>query len=179
VAVSLPAVVQATTGRRRVPAGAKAWKPLLAARSTTRLAARLEEEAQALFALYEYGALHGGVRIRRRPGDRLLPVSWSLAGDPDFESFVSTSVKHWLPAEIVVGPSAVLADPWPGAATVTIVERDGDAFFVREGNEVRALDPSDIRAIRLPPGPATPPVGPRSWFNYDRRTCRLKVDPKV
>ena len=175
VAVSLPAVVQATTGKSRVPADAKAWKPLLAGRSTTRLATRLEQEAQALFALYEYGALHGGVRIRRRPGDRLLPVSWSLAGDPDFESFVSASVRHWLPVEIVVGPSAELSDPWPGATTVTIVERDRDAFFVREGDDVRALDPSDIRAIRLPPGPATPAVGPRSWFRYDRRTCRLTV----
>ena len=53
VAVSLPAIVQATTGKRRIPADAKAWKPLLDARSTTRLATRLEEEAHALFALYE------------------------------------------------------------------------------------------------------------------------------
>ncbi len=173
VAVSLTATVQATTGKSRIPADAEAWKPLLAGRSTTRLAARLEEEAQALFALYEYGALHGGVRIRRRPGDRLLPVAWSLAGDPDFESFVSASARHWLPVEIVVGPSADLADPWPAAASVTIVERDRDVFFVREGDEVRALDPSDIRAIRLPAGPTTPIVGPRHWFHYDRRTCRL------
>jgi hypothetical protein len=174
VAVSLSAIVQATTGKARVPADAKAWKPILTARSTTRLAARLEDEAEALFALYDYGALHGGVRIRRRPGDRLLPVSWSLAGDPDFESFVSASIKHWLPVQIVVGPSTEPADPWPAAATVTIIERDRDVFFVREGDDVRTIDPSDIRAIRLPPGPATP-VGPRSWFSYDRRTCRLTV----
>ena len=175
VAVSLPAMVQATTGRRRVPADASAWTPLVAARSTTNLAARLEEEAQALFALYEYGALHGGVRVRRRPGDRLLPVAWSLRGDADFEAFVSASTRHWLPVEIVVGPSTVLADPWSAAATVTIVERDRDVLFVREGDEVRAIDPADIRAIRLPPGPTAPVVGPRDWFRYDSRACRLKV----
>jgi hypothetical protein len=175
VAVSLPAIVHATTGKSRVPADANAWKPLLVARSTARLAARLEQEAQALFALYEYGALHGGVRIRRRPGDRLLPVSWSLAGDPDFESIVSASARHWLPVEVVVGPSAGLADPWPAATSVTIIERDRDVVFVREGDDVRVLDPSDIRAIRLPAGAATPAVGPRSWFHHDRRTCRLTV----
>lgn len=175
VAVSLSAVVQATTGRSRVPADAIAWKPLLAARSTTRLLARLQEEAQALFALYEYGALHGGVRVRRRPGDRLLPVSWSLRADPGFEAFVSASVRYWLPVEVVVGPPATLADPWAAAATVTVVERDRDVFYVREGDDVRALDPSDIRAIRLPAGPATPTVGPRNWLDYDRRTCRLMV----
>ncbi len=175
VAVTLPAIVQATTGRSRVPADAKAWKPLLAARTTTRLVARLEGEAQALFALYEYGAIHGGVRIRRRPGDRLLPVAWSLRGDPDFESFVSASTRHWLPVEVVAGPSADLADPWPNAITVTIVERDRDVFYVREGNHVRALDPSDIRAIRLPDGETAPTVGPRYWFHHDSRACRLTV----
>jgi hypothetical protein len=175
VAVSLPAIIQATTGRSRVPAEANAWRPLLVARSTTRLAARLEQEAQALFALYEYGALHGGVRLRRRPGDRLVPVAWSLRGDAGFEDVVSASIRHWLPVEIVVGPSTVLADPWAGAATVTIIERDRDVVFVREGEEVRALDPAEIRAIRLPAGPTAPAIGPRHWFRCDGRTCRLTV----
>jgi hypothetical protein len=175
VAVSLQAIVQATTGKRGVPVDANAWKPLLAARSTTRLANRLEAEAQALFAFYEYGALHGGVRIRRRPGDGLVPVAWTLRGDADLHDIVSASVRHWLPVEIVIGPSAGLSDHWRDATTVTIVERDRDAYFVRQGGEVRALDPSDIRAIRLPPGSATPAVGRRAWFHSDRRTCRLTV----
>ncbi len=175
LAVTLPGVVQATTGKSRVPADAKAWEPLLAERLTARLEARLEEEAQALFALYEYGALHGGVRIRRHLGDRLVPVSWSLPGDPDFESFVSASARHWLPLEIVTGPSATLADPWSAAATVTIVERDRDALYVREGDDVRAIDASDIRAIRLSGGPSAPKVARRRWSDYDRRACRLMV----
>jgi hypothetical protein len=175
VPVSLQAVVQATTGKRGVPVDANAWKPLVAAQSTTRLANRLEAEAQALFALYEYGALHGGVRIRRRPGDRLLPVAWTLRGDADLHDIVSASVRHWLPVEIAVGPSADLVDSWRDATTVTIVERDRDVYFVRQGDEVRALDSSDIRAIRLSPGSATPEVGRRSWLHSDRRRCRLTV----
>ena len=175
VVVSLPGVVQATTGKRGVPVDANAWTPLLAAQSTARLVNRLEAEAQALFALYEYGALHGGVRIRRRPGDRLLPVAWTLRGDANLHDIASASVRHWLPVEIVVGPSVDLSDPWRNATTVTIVERDRDVYFVREGDEVRALDPSDIRAVRLPPGSATPEVGRQSWLHSDRRACRLTV----
>ena len=175
VAVSLPAVVHATTGRRRVPGDPSVWRPLVGARSTTRLAARLEEEAQALFALYEYGALHGGVRVRRRPGERLLPVAWSLRGDPDFESLVSASIRHWVPLEVVVGLPAGLADPWPAAITATIVDRDRDLLFVREGDDVRALDPADIHAVRLSEASAGVTVGPAHDYDYDSRSCTLKV----
>jgi len=175
VAVSLPVVVQATTGRRKVPAEAGVWPSLLDARSTTRLAARLGEEAQALFALYEYGALHGGVRARRRPSERLLPVAWSLRGDSDFASAVSASIRQWVPVEMVIGSPADLADPWPAAITVTIVEQDRDRLFVREGEDVRALDPADIRAIRLPDTSASATVGPADCHHHDGRTCTLRV----
>ena len=175
VAVSLQAVVHATVGRRSVPGDPEVWRPLVRARSTTRLVARLEEEAQALFALYEYGALHGGVRVRRRPGERLLPVAWSLRGDPDFVSLVSTSIRHWVPLEIVVGLPAGLADPWPAAFTATIVERDRDMLFVREGEDVRALDPADIHAVRLSRASASVTVDPAHDYHYDSRSCTLKV----
>jgi hypothetical protein len=148
---------------------------LLNARSTTRLAAKLREEAQSLFALFEYGALHRGVRVRRRTGDRLLPVNWSMRGDADLVDIVSAANRQWLPVEVVVGPSTDLSDPWPLARTVTIVERDRDVLHVKVGDEVRLLHPADIRAIRLPPGSATLPVIPQSWRQFDHRTCRMKV----
>ena len=56
-------------------------EPLFVAIDTGRRAAiarRLASEAQSLFILYEYGILHGGVRVRARPGDRLLPVAWGM-----------------------------------------------------------------------------------------------------
>lgn len=46
------------------------------------VAGRLAAEARALCLLYEYGALHGGVRVRARPDDRLLPVEWGCAAIP-------------------------------------------------------------------------------------------------
>jgi hypothetical protein len=175
VAVRLPAVVQATTDKARVPADPRAWKSLFAARSTRRLEARLAEEAQALFALFQYGALHGGVRVRRRAGERLMPVAWSMRGDAQFGDIIDAATRHWLPVQIVVGRSADLSDPWPLARTVTIVERDRHVLYVREGGNVRSLDTADICAIRLPPGSATPTVSRRSWLHVDSRICRMTV----
>jgi len=174
VAVGLPAIVHATTGKRHVPADEASWERLLAGHSASRLASRLETEAQALFALYQFGALHGGVRVRRRPDERLLPVSWSLRGDPDFEACVRAAIRRWVPVDIVVGPATGLADPWAGASTVTIVERDLHMLFVREGEDVRAVDPADVHAIRLSDA-AADGVGPSDRFRHDHRICRMTV----
>ncbi len=175
VKVSLSAVVHATTGKSRVPGDTSAWESPLAARSTTRLAARLERGAQALFALYQYGALHGGVRVRVRAGDSLLPVDWSMRGDAHVGDIMDAATRQWLPVQIVVGRPADLADPWPLASTVTIVERDRHVLYVRQHDEVRPLDPADIRAMRLPPGSAAPMAGRLSWLQVDRRICRMTV----
>jgi hypothetical protein len=175
VAVRLSSIVHATTGVGGVPADVAVWKRLLAGRSKSPAAGRLGAEAQALFALYQFGALHGGVRVRRRPDERLLPVSWSLSGDPDFEAFVKASIRRWVPVDIVVGPATGLAEPWAGARTVTIVERDLHMLFVRDGGDVRALDPADVHAIRLSGTAAADGVGPSDRFRHDSRICRMTV----
>ena len=176
LAVSLPSIVLATTGRRGVPADPKEWKRLLNARSAGRLEARLAREAEALFALYQYGAFHGGVRMRRREGDSLLPVTWWMRGDPDFSSLMKASVSHLSPIELVVGPPPGLADdPWHGAISVAIVEREPGRLYVRDGEHLRVLDPADVCAAGLPDPEAAAAVTPAHDFSWDRRRCRLKV----
>jgi hypothetical protein len=174
VPVRLSAIVQATTGRRGVPAEDATWKALLDG-PPARLAKRLVEDAAALFALYSYGALQGGVRIQSRPGAQLLPVAWSLAGDPDLRAFIDAACRRWVPVQVVVGPCADLADPWPGAATLTVLDWDAGMLLVRAGDDVRVLDPAEIRAVRLPDAAAAASVRPDSRFSLDDRTCRLKV----
>ena len=122
--------------------------------SASRLEARLARTADALFALYEYGALHGGVRLRRRKGDALLPVSWSMRGDPDFWSFVNASFRQLVPVQVVIGPPAGLAhEPGRGAVQLTLVEceRDGRTLYARAGeDDVKVLDRAEVSAIVLP-----------------------------
>ena len=174
VAVSLPAIVHATVGRR-VPGDPGVWPPLVRARSTIRLVARLEEEAQALFALTSTAR---STQACAFAGARAIGCCRSLglqSGDPDVESLVSASIRHWVPVEVVVGPSAGLSDTWSAAITVTIVERDRDMLFVREGEDVRVLDVADIHAVRLSEASAGVTVGPARDHHYDSRSCTLKV----
>jgi hypothetical protein len=175
------AIVQATTGRRGVPAKPEEWKALLDRPSASRLEARLALEAEALFALYEYGALHGGVRVRKRKGDALLPVRWSMRGDPDFWCFLDASFRHLVRVHVVVGyPASLAEEPFKDAVELTIVERerDGRTLYARAGeDDVRVLDRADISAIALP-ATATRAIDslrpPRSYRD-ENRACRLVV----
>jgi hypothetical protein len=173
VDVTVPALVQATTGVRAAPAAAADWERLLAKRSTGQLEKRLAQDAAALFRLYEYGALHGAVRVRTRPGDDRLPVAWSLPGDAGFHEIVASAIRAWAPVQMVIGAPPPLADPWASATTVTIVERDHGRLFVRGRAGLRVVEEADIAAIRIT-GPAdAAAIGPGFRRYHDRRSCRL------
>ncbi|HOC17939.1 MAG TPA: plasmid pRiA4b ORF-3 family protein [Vicinamibacterales bacterium] len=179
--VELRSIVQATTNRRGAPANPKEWKSLLTGRSPARLEARLARDADALFALYEYGSLHGGVRMRRRQGEALLPVSWSMRGDFDFWSVVEASIRRLVPVHLVVGyPAGLSPEPYKDAVPVTIVEREmnGRTLYVRAGEDgVIAMDRADVAAIGLPATAtaAIESLRPAHSHRGESRTCRLLV----
>jgi len=174
VSVSLPAVVHATTGARGVPADPARWKALVRGPSS-RLARGLAEEAWALFALYEYGALHGGVRVRRQAGDDLLPVAWALPGDVDFWSIVRSAVRHWAPLDVVVGASSELADPWPSALRMDLMEQEGRTLYLMTGEALQVVEAAEVRAIRVTDPAAVADLRPGHYWRYDERRVRLKV----
>jgi hypothetical protein len=174
IRVDLSDVVRATTGQRGVPAGRDTWETLEA--GSRRWTTRLADEAQALHALYEYGALHGGVRARAgRAGDHLLPVAWSLPGDPDLRTTIDAAVRHWAPIEIVTRRASGLEDPWQDAVRADVLERDRGLLVFRIGDRVHLTDAADIRAIRIPDATAAASVRPASDFSLDDRLVVLRV----
>ena len=182
VPVTLQSVVQATTGRR-LPAESEAWRPLLDG-PARRVAAKLEEEAGALFALHEYGVLHGGVRVRRRAGDDLLPVTWALPGDINFWSTVRSAIRHWAPLDVAIGASAELADPWPSALRMNLVEQEGRTLYLMAGEALQVVEAAEVRAIRVTDPAAVADLRPGHDWRYDERRVRLTVtlegiDPPV
>ena len=75
-----------------------------------------------------------------------------------------------------LGAFDVLAgvDIRPSLRSVSL-DPDRDRLFVREGDDVRALDPADIHAVRLSEASAGVTVGPAHDYSYDSRSCTLKV----
>ncbi len=184
VPVTLDGIVRATTGARRAPAGPEEWQRLFDTGRRAAIEKRLATDAQTLFALYEYGVLHGGVRVRARTDDRLLPVSWGLRGDADVHSILDVAVRTWTPLDAVIGPpveqaprllSEGLADPWSRAIRVDVVERAGPRLIARTADGLMELDAHNLFALRLTTPSAAAAVRPGHSFSFDRRVCQLKV----
>ncbi len=175
VPVALPAVVQATTGVARVPADAATWGRLLDPKRLHDVAGRLATEAHALRLLYEYGALHGGVRVRTRPGDRLLPVEWGLAGDPDVHSVLDAAMRACASVDLVIHAPRNLADSWKHAVQADIADRVGQQLVIRTAGDVQSLSMADIHAVRVADPSVAATVRPRHTYPYDHGVYQLNV----
>jgi hypothetical protein len=175
VPVTLPAVVQATTGVARVPADAATWGRLLDPKRLHDVAGRLATEARALCLLYEYGALHGGVRVRTRPGDRLLPVEWGLAGDPDVHSVLDAAMRARAAVDLVIHAPRDSADPWKHAVQADIADRMGQHLVIRTAGGLQSLSMADIHAVRVADPSVAATVRPRHTYPHDHGVYQLIV----
>lgn len=177
VPVTLDACLRATTGTRRGLTSAAQWTDMAGAGRSARLMARLVEEARVLFAFYQYGRLHNGVRVRARADDRwLLPVSWGMAGDAHLPAMVTAAERWWSPVDVVLGGPPDLGHSWQRARRLDIVEDDWPTLVVREGDCVCTINAHDVFAIRLVEPRAVESVEPGFGLGHlDGRVCRIKV----
>jgi hypothetical protein len=78
----------------------------------TKLRRRLETDAKSLYALYQYGRLHGAVRLRWGFLDEMLPAPWVHRDEPALHQLLKDAYVRGLPLEVVVGSAPGWADPW-------------------------------------------------------------------
>lgn len=89
---------------------------------TTRLRRRLESDAKSLCALYEYGMLHGAVRLRWGFVDEMLRAPWVDRREPTLYDLERQSLERGVPLEVVVGSAPGWADPWSRAQLAFVQE---------------------------------------------------------
>ncbi|MEM9462300.1 MAG: hypothetical protein AAGF11_49565 [Myxococcota bacterium] len=77
-----------------------------------KLRRRLEANVKSLFALYEYGRLHGAVRLRWGFLDEFIPAPWVHRDEPTIHDLVRAAQEADIPLEVVVGSAPGWADPW-------------------------------------------------------------------
>jgi hypothetical protein len=122
----------------------------------SKLLRRLEADAKSLFALYEYGRLHGGVRLRWGFLDEMLPAPWVHRDETTLYNLKEQAIRRQVPLEVVVGAAPGWADPWSrrqlafvdneGAAWRSwLTDERGDAIDEAEIQRARLADPPDVR----------------------------------
>jgi hypothetical protein len=68
-----------------------------------KLRRRLEADAKSLYALYEYGRLHGTVRLRWGFLDEKLAAPWVHQDEPTLYNLKEQALERRVPLELVVG----------------------------------------------------------------------------
>jgi len=78
----------------------------------TKLRRRLEADAKSLYALYQYGRLHGAVRLRWGFLDEMLPAPWVHRDEPTLHHLLKEAYTRGVPLDVVVGSAPSWTDPW-------------------------------------------------------------------
>lgn len=78
----------------------------------TKLHRRLEADAKSLFALYQYGRLHGAVRLRWGFLDEMLPAPWIHRDEPTLHQLLKEAYTRGVSLDVVVGSVPGWTDPW-------------------------------------------------------------------
>ena len=78
----------------------------------TKLRRRLEADAKSLYALYQYGRLHGAVRLRWGFLDEMLPAPWVHRDEPTLHHLLKEAYTRGVPLDVVVGSAPGWTDPW-------------------------------------------------------------------
>jgi len=119
---------------------------------STKLRRRLEADARSLFALYQYGRLHGVVRLRWGFLDERIPAPWVHRDEETLYDLKARALELGAPLEVVVGSAPGWADPWSRSrrAYVRRGEFYSQSWLVDDqGYEIH---PADVQLARLTGG---------------------------
>jgi hypothetical protein len=118
-----------------------------------KLARRLESDVKALHAFYQYGVLHGSVRLRWGFLDEGLATEWALPGEVLLYEQLKAASESGAAVDLVVGTAPGWDDPWSRAQRVHVVAlRFHDVLVVEgEGRIASPIARDEIQAVRLAP----------------------------
>ena len=121
----------------------------LASGASAKLLRRLEADAKSLHALYEYGRLHGAVRLRWGFLDERIPAPWVDRDEPTLHDLQKSALAMSVPLEVVVGTAPGWEEPW-SRVRLAQVERDSDGWrYWLVGDDGAAIDEADVQRARL------------------------------
>ena len=142
-------LVQGSCGISRPFGDAKKLLEYTRAGNTTKLRRRLEADAKSLFALYQYGRLHGSLRLRWGFLDERLPAPWVHRDEPTLHDLMQEAAERGLELDVVAGTAPGWADPWARARRCS-AEPDpiGYGFRLVDDDWI-PLDQHEVQLARL------------------------------
>lgn len=112
LAITSTLLVQGTCGITRPFGDDRTLREYLRRGELTKLRRRLEADAKSLYALYQYGRLHGAVRLRWGYLDEMLPAPWVHRDESTLHHLLREAYTRGLPLDVVIGGAPGWAEPW-------------------------------------------------------------------
>ena len=142
-------LVQGSCGIGRPFGDETKMREYLAADELTKLRRRLEADAKSLYAIYQYGRLHGTVRLRWGFLDERLPAPWVHRDEVKLRNLKDEAHRRGVPLEIVVGSAPGWADPWSRLRRAHVMkEPDGWRSWLVDDTGF-AIQEEEIQLARL------------------------------
>lgn len=111
---------------------------------------RLEADAKSLFALYQYGRLHGTVRLRWGFLDERIPAPWVHSDETKLYQLMARAHQRGVPLEVVVGHAPGWAQPWSRVERAFVVQGDHSWQFWLLDEDRHQIELADVQLARLP-----------------------------
>jgi len=146
--ITLKLLVQGSCGISRPFAAPKTLRGYLKKGDLTKLRRRLEADAKSLYALHQYGRLHGAVRLRWGFLDEMLPAPWLHRDEPTLYNMIREAYDQGRDIELVAGSAPGWSDPWSRARRC-MVEQVGDYDYVMIDENGQVVDERDVQLARI------------------------------
>ena len=140
-------LVQGSCGIARPFGDPKKLAGYLAKGEHTKLRRRLEADVKSLYALYEYGRLHGVVRLRWGFLNERIPAPWVHQDEQKLYSLKKAALKTGATLDVVVGSAPGWGEPWSRARHAHVEKDpsgwqtclvDSDGYVIDEAEVQRA-----------------------------------------
>ena len=118
-----------------------------------RLRRRLEADAKSLYWLYEYGRLHGAVRLRWGFLDERIPAPWVHRDEETLYHLKRRARERGAPLEIVAGRAPGWSNPWARAVRCFVEEGEYSWLYLADEHGF-PLDEDEVQLARIPAGGA-------------------------
>ena len=147
--ITLTLLVQGSCGIGRPFGELAALRRYLREGAETRLRRRLEADAKSLYALYQYGRLHGAVRVRWGFLDERIPAPWVHPDEPRLRHLLGRAVETGQALEVVAGSAPGWEDPWSRARRVRAVRDESGWWYWLVDETGFALPEADVQLARV------------------------------
>jgi len=149
LAITTSLLVQGSCGISRPFGNLRTLREYLDAGEHAKFRRRLEADAKSLFALYQYGRLHGSVRLRWGYLDEMLPAPWVHRDEPTLYSLLEEAQARDVPLEVVVGSAPGWADPWSRVQRAYVAADAWGSPSVLVGEQGGEIPRAEVQLARL------------------------------